>query len=254
MTSRREHDAAVAELEQLLDTRPAEGDVLARRAWDRLHLLRVQALELLLSGPVPEPEPEPEPLPEVVLPPEPEPIPIPDAPAKPEEATMPTTKTPEEKLETMTARLERYEAEGLRRHAAQVCSLIRSHCAQHGLPVPDSAALQTCPAPEKRRLKKAVAGVAETLGVSAEAVAEAAEASVASRPEPAPLAPPAPLPDRIAQGMVVDARALLWRCMAHLEVMPPAARRAMVGDLTLLRSASETALLVAHGRVAEVGA
>lgn len=72
MISRREHDAAVAELEQLLDTRPAEGDVLARRAWDRLHLLRVHALELLLSGPVPEPEPEPEPLPEVVLLPEPE--------------------------------------------------------------------------------------------------------------------------------------------------------------------------------------
>ena len=240
MISRREHDAAVAELEQLLDTRPAEGDVLARRAWDRLHLLRVQALELLLSGPVPEPEPEP--------------IPIPDAPAKPEEATMPATKTPEEKLETMTARLERYEAEGRSRHAAQVCSLIRSHCAQHGLPVPDSAVLLAYPAPEKHCLKKAVAGVAETLGVPAEAVAEAAEASVASRPEPVPLAPPAPLPDRIAQGMVVDARALLWRCMAHLEVMPPAARRAMVGDLTLLRSASETALLVAHGRVAEVGA
>ena len=254
MISRREHDAAVAELEQLLDTRPAEGDVLARRAWDRLHLLRVHALELLLSGPVPEPEPEPEPLPEVVLLPEPEPIPIPDAPAKPEEATMPTTKTPEEKLETMTARLERYEAEGLRRHAAQVRSRIRSHCAQHGLPVPDSAVLLAYPAPEKHCLKKAVAGVAETLGVPAEAVAEAAEASVASRPEPAPVAPPAPLPDRIAQGMVVDARALLWRCMAHLEVMPPAARRAMVGDLTLLRSASETALLVAHGRVAEVGA
>lgn len=167
---------------------------------------------------------------------------------------MPTTKTPEEKLETMTARLARCVAEGRHNNAAQVRSLIRSHCAQHGLPVPDSAALQTCPAPEKRRLKKAVAGVAETLGVSAEAVAEAAEASVASRPEPAPLAPPAPLLDRIAQGMVVDARALLWRCMAHLEVMPPAARRAMVGDLTLPRSASETALLVAHGRVAEVGA
>lgn len=271
ITSRQEYDAAVAELERLLDSRPAEGDVLACRAWDRVHGLRHKALELLLSGPAPDPEPEPEPPPEPPEEPEPIPIPIPiPEPAKPEEATMPMEpqpKTPAEKLETMLARLKRCLAEGRRDNAALARCNIRKLCAEHGLPVPPEAALapkpEAKPKPEPKAKKEtplgqAVKQVAVALDVPEAAVAAAAEASVATRPEDTPKPPPAaPVPaflrpSAIAKGLVVDARALLWQAMARLEVMPEADRAALVGELTLLRSASETALLLATGRVAEV--
>jgi hypothetical protein len=111
-------EEATQELEQLLDAKPSEEHPLDLHHWNQAHGSRVAELQAWILMRPHQENPHP---------------------PTPKEPPMPAPRTPEQKLATLMARLERLLDQGDLRNAATARHEIRTLCREHNLPEPEAA-------------------------------------------------------------------------------------------------------------------